>query len=57
MPRKEPLITSPIPDYPWQKVGSDLSHLKRCDYLVIVASYIEVIKLGSNISASEIEAF
>ena len=34
--RKEPLMTTPLPDYPWQVLGSDLFTLKGEQYLVIV---------------------
>ena len=31
-PHKEPMLSSKLPDYPWQKVGSDIFHLKGIDY-------------------------
>ena len=30
--RKEPLMPTPLPDYPWQVVGSDLFSLKGEQY-------------------------
>ena len=34
--RKEPLITTSLPDYPWQKVGTDLFELDGVHYLLTV---------------------
>jgi hypothetical protein len=34
--RKEPLIPTPIPVYPFQKLGMDLFHLDGVDYLMVV---------------------
>ena len=33
--RREPLTTTPLPDYPWQVVGSDLFWLKGEQYLLL----------------------
>ena len=58
--RKEPLVTTPIPDYPWQVVvGSDLFELNRNHYLVAVdyfSCYPEVIKLSTTPSTAVIAA-
>ena len=35
-PRKEPMIPTELPDYPWQKIGTDLFQLKGATYLVVV---------------------
>ena len=46
--RAEPLIPSKLPEYPWQKVGTDLFEWKKDNYLLIVdyySRYIEVAKL------------
>ena len=52
-PRKEPMIASELPQYPWQKVGVDLFHLNGAEYLVLVdyfSRYPEVQKLTSTTS-------
>ena len=35
-PQKEPMIPTELPDYPWQKIGTDLFQLKGATYLVVV---------------------
>ena len=32
-PSKEPLITSPLPEYPWQSIAADIFSLKGTEYL------------------------
>ena len=54
-PRKEPLMPTPLPEYPWQVIGSDLFVLEGNNYLLVVdyfSRYPEVIKLSSTVSAS-----
>jgi transposase InsO family protein len=49
-PRKEPMILTELPQYPWQKVGVDLFQLKGSNYLLVVdyySRYPEVHKLNS----------
>ena len=56
---REPLLTTPLPDYPWQMVGTDLFELKRVHYVIIVdyfSRYPEVLKLTSTTSSAVIAA-
>ena len=58
-PRKEPLLPSSLPDYPWQKVASDLFTLKGANYFLVVdyfSRYPEVVKLTSTTSNGIITA-
>ena len=58
-PWREPLITSPVPEYPWQVVGSDLFELNGVKYLLVadyLSRYPEVIKLTSTTGSSIITA-
>lgn len=57
--RREPLMTTPLPDYPWQVLGSDLFQVKGDHYLLVVdyfSRYPEVVKLTSTTSAAVITA-
>ena len=36
MPKKEPLLTTPLPDYPWQMVRSDLLEISGEHYLLVM---------------------
>ena len=36
VPRKEPMIPSELPKYPWQKVGTDLFEMKGATFLLVV---------------------
>ena len=56
---KEPLISTPLPKHPWERVGTDLFELNGKHYVVIAdyyCRYPEVIKLTSTTSASVITA-
>ena len=58
---KEPLFTTPLPDFPWQNlmVGTDLFELKKVHYLTFVdyfSRYPEVTKLSSTTSSAIIAA-
>ena len=60
VPHHEPLMSTQLPDYPWQRVASDLFHLKGCDYLIVTdyfSRYPEVIKLRTTTSAGIIDTF
>ena len=55
---KEPLIPTDLPDYPWQKIGTDLFFMNGANYLLAVdyfSRYFETIKLKSTTSSSIIE--
>ena len=46
--RKEPLIISPLPDWPWKTIGTDLFELDKKRYILVVdyfSRYPEVIRL------------
>ena len=54
-PPTEPLITSPLPSHPWEKVASDLFHLNNSTYLIVVDYFShnpEVVQLSSTTSSS-----
>ena len=58
-PNKEPLIPSVLPEYPWQKLGSDLFELQGKHYLLLVdyfSRYVEVSKLTSTTANAVITA-
>ena len=58
-PQKEPLITSILPDYPWQRIATDIFELDGAIYLVIndyFSRFPEVIKLKSTTSCSIIDS-
>jgi len=50
----EPLMPSPLPEHPWQKIATDLFEWRKVDYLLVVdcySRYIEVAKLTSTTAA------
>ena len=54
-PHKEPLIPTPLPDYPWQKVATDLLILKGDTYIVVTdyfSRYPGIIQLKSTTTQS-----
>jgi len=53
----EPQKQTPFPDYPWQKVATDLFEWKKITYVLVVdyySRYTEVCSLRSTTSASVI---
>ncbi len=59
-PKKEPLIPTSLPDYPWEMIAADLFHLEGKDYMVIVdyfSRFPEVKKLRSTTSQTVINCF
>lgn len=58
-PSREPLMQSQLPDYPWERVATDLFELEGTHYLVTVdyySRYIEVQKLQSTTAPSVVTA-
>ena len=56
---KEPMIPTPVPDRPWQTLGTDLCYVKGRPYLVVVdyfSKYLEASPLSSLSSAETIRA-
>ena len=59
LPRREPLMPSLLPDFPWQKAAADLFELNGITYLVVVDYFLcfpDVIQLKSTTSISVINA-
>ena len=57
--RKEPLLGTPLPEFPWKVVGTDLFELEKKHYLLIVdyfSRYPEVILMKSTTSTAVIDA-
>jgi transposase InsO family protein len=55
----EPLMPSSLPDYPWQKIGTDLFYWKNTTYIIMVdyySRYPEVIRLDSTTTSGVIKA-
>ena len=53
--RAEPMISTPLPDRPWQLLGADLFHFQGKNYLLVVdyfSRYVEMALLTSTNSAS-----
>ena len=59
IPKREPMISTELPQYPWQKVGVDLFYLNGTNYLLLVdyfSIYPEVHKLMSTTSTNIIDS-
>ena len=59
VPPKEPLISSTLPNSPWNRVATDLFELNNTHYLAVVdyfSRYPEVCQLQSTTSASVVKA-
>ena len=55
--KPEPLITTPLPDRPWQVVATDLFQLKGVDYLIVIdyfSRYVEVAAMQTTTKSSEV---
>lgn len=55
IPPKEPLLSSPLPSRPWQKVAVDLFELNKSHYLLVIdyfSRFPEVFKINSATSSS-----
>ena len=58
-PRREPLMPTSLPDYPWQKIATDLFTLGGKNYIFVsdyFSQYLEVTKLTCTTSSSVMSA-
>lgn len=56
--QKEPLISTPLPDHPWKRIGLDLCEHNKNNYLVIsdyYSRFLEVLHLPSTTSTQVIQ--
>ena len=52
-PQRQPLMSTPLPDHPWEKLATDLFHLNGSNYILLVdyySRYVEVQKLTNQSS-------
>lgn len=57
-PTKQPMIITQLPEYPWQRVGTDLFQLDGATFLIVIdyfSRYPEVMKLRGTTSSDVIE--
>ena len=57
-PTLQPMIATRLPDFPWQRVGTDLFQLNGTNFLIIIdyfSRYPEVVKLRGTTSRDVIE--
>ncbi|RXN35694.1 Transposon Ty3-G Gag-Pol poly [Labeo rohita] len=55
---KEPLITTPLPDLPWQKLAADLCEFKSRHYLIVIdyfSRWLEILELPKTTSDTVIQ--
>ena len=55
--KPEPLITTPLPDRPWQVVATDLFELKGVVFLIVIdyfSRYVEVAAMQTTTKSSEV---
>ena len=61
----QPLIQTPLPCYPWEKIGADLFELNKCMYFIVAdyfsrfvdyfSRFVEVLKLTSTTSVAVVK--
>ena len=59
VPAREPLMPTPLPAHPWEKVGADLFELRGTTYFVVVdyfSQYPEILRLSTMTSKGIITA-
>ena len=56
--KRESLIMTPLPDHPWQVVGTDLFKLTRVDYRIVIhyyfSIYVDVAAMQKTTKSSEV---
>lgn len=56
---REPLICSPLPERPWQRIAADFAEYKKENFLVVVDYYsrfIEIVKMSSTSAVATLKA-